>query len=94
MSAIDRRTLLYAFGISSAALMLPAPKTANGKVAVAKTGENRFAFTSGTQAKASPCKVTSEDSGGACIVLELSALPRSGPFLHVHHREDEGMEVQ
>jgi len=22
-------------------------------------------------------------------VLELNALPRSGPFLHVHHREDE-----
>lgn len=89
MSAIDRRTLLYAFGISSAALMLPVRTTANGKVAVAKTGENRFAFTTATQAKASPCKLTSEDSGGACTVVELNALPRSGPFLHVHHREDE-----
>jgi len=89
MSTIDRRTLLYSFGISSAALMLPVWTTASGKVAVAKTGENRFAFTSATQAKASPCKVTSEDSGGACTVLELNALPRSGPFLHVHHREDE-----
>ncbi len=69
--------------------MLPAQAAPSGKVAVAKPGENRFAFTSATQAKTSPCKVSSEDSGGACTVLELNALPRSGPFLHVHHREDE-----
>jgi len=62
---------------------------ANGRVAAAKPGENRFTFTSAGQAKASPCKVSSEDSGGGCTVLELNALPRSGPFLHVHHREDE-----
>lgn len=89
MSTIDRRTLLYAFGISSAALMLPTRTAANGRVAIAKTGENRFAFTSTIQAKATPCKVTSEDTEGACTVLELNELPRSGPFQHVHHREDE-----
>jgi quercetin dioxygenase-like cupin family protein len=47
------------------------------------------AFANAAQAKASPCKVTSEDSGGACTIFEMYALPRSGPFKHVHHREDE-----
>jgi mannose-6-phosphate isomerase-like protein (cupin superfamily) len=89
MPTIDRRTLLCAFGISSAVLALPVRGNAAGRVAVAKTGENRFPFANSVQAKASPCKVTNEDSGGACTVLELNALPRSGPFLHVHHREDE-----
>jgi mannose-6-phosphate isomerase-like protein (cupin superfamily) len=89
MTHIDRRTLLYAFGIGSATLMLPRMATASGKVAVAKAGENRFSFATDAQARATPCKVSSEDSGGACTVLELKALPRSGPFLHVHHREDE-----
>jgi mannose-6-phosphate isomerase-like protein (cupin superfamily) len=86
---MDRRTLLHAFGISSATLMLAARTLANGRVAFAKTGENRFAYSSEMQARATPCKVTSEDTAGACTVLELNALPRSGPFLHVHHREDE-----
>jgi len=69
--------------------MLPTSAKASGRVAVSKAGENRFAFTTSIQAKGTPCKVTNEDSGGACTVLELNALPRSGPFLHVHHREDE-----
>jgi hypothetical protein len=89
MIGIDRRTLLYGFGIGSATLMFPRMATASGNVAVAKAGENRFSFKSHAQAKASPCKVSSADSGGACTVLELNAWPRSGPFLHVHHREDE-----
>jgi quercetin dioxygenase-like cupin family protein len=89
MPNLDRRTLLYAFGVSSVAVMLPRSVAAAGKVAVVKTGENRFAFTSTAQANATPCKVTSEDSGGACSIFEMNALPRSGPFLHVHHREDE-----
>jgi mannose-6-phosphate isomerase-like protein (cupin superfamily) len=89
MKNIDRRTLLYAFGIGSATLVLPAPAAASGKIAVAKPGENRFAFANATQAKTSPCKVSSEDTGGECTILELNALARSGPFLHVHHREDE-----
>jgi mannose-6-phosphate isomerase-like protein (cupin superfamily) len=89
MSNIDRRTLLYAFGITSVTAMLPARAAAGGKVAVAKPGENRYTFGSAAQAEASPCKVSSDDSAGACTVFELNALPRSGPFLHVHHREDE-----
>lgn len=89
MTCVNRRTLLYAFGIGSATLMWPRMAAASGKVSVAKAGENRFSFANDAQAKASPCKVSSEDSGGACTVLELNALPRSGPFLHVHHREDE-----
>lgn len=56
---------------------------------MAKPGDNRFAFSTAVQAGTTPCKVSSEDSGGACTIFELNALPRSGPFLHVHHREDE-----
>jgi mannose-6-phosphate isomerase-like protein (cupin superfamily) len=52
-------------------------------------GENRFAFAAASQAAQSPCKVTSADSGGAVTIFEMNAFPRSGPFLHVHHREDE-----
>jgi len=44
MSNIDRRTLLYALGITSITTMLPARAAAPGKVAVAKPGENRYAF--------------------------------------------------
>ena len=89
MPRVDRRTLLYAFGITSVTALAPPPVNAGGKVAVANPGENRFAFGSAVQAKATPCKVSSEDSGGACTIFEMNALPRSGPFLHVHHREDE-----
>ncbi len=87
--AIDRRTLLYLFGIASVSPLLPAQAAASGRVAVAKPGESRFAFSSARQARLSPCKLTSEDSGGACSAFELSAMPQSGPFLHIHHREDE-----
>jgi mannose-6-phosphate isomerase-like protein (cupin superfamily) len=89
MSAVNRRTLLQAFGIASVASIFPLRAAAVGKVAVANPGENRFAFGTAVQAKATPCKVSSDDSGGACTVFEMNALPRSGPFLHVHHREDE-----
>jgi mannose-6-phosphate isomerase-like protein (cupin superfamily) len=87
--AIDRRTLLYLFGIASISPLLPAQSAASGKVAVAKPGESRFAFSTARQTRLSPCKVTSQDSGGTCSAFELSALPQTGPFLHVHHREDE-----
>jgi len=50
MSNIDRRTLLYAFEITSVSSMLPARPAAAGKVAVAKPGVNRFAFGSAAQA--------------------------------------------
>jgi quercetin dioxygenase-like cupin family protein len=89
MYAVDRRTLLYLFGIASVTPLLRAQTAGTGKVAVAKPGENRFAFATEQQAKLSPCKLTSDDSGGACTAFELSALPQTGPQLHVHHREDE-----
>jgi mannose-6-phosphate isomerase-like protein (cupin superfamily) len=89
MSNVDRRTLLYLFGIASVSPLLPAQTAKGGQVAVAEPGESRFAFSSARQARLSPCKLTSEDSGGGCSVFELSALPQTGPFLHVHHREDE-----
>jgi quercetin dioxygenase-like cupin family protein len=89
MSKIDRRTLLYAFGIASVSSILPSQAAVAAKVAMCKPGESRFAFASAAQAQTSPCKVSSDDTNGACTIFELNALPRSGPFLHVHHREDE-----
>ncbi len=89
MANIDRRKLLYLFGIASVSPLLPTQTAVSGKVAVAKSGESRFAFSTAQQARLSPCKLTSEDSAGACSAFELSALPQAGPFLHVHHREDE-----
>jgi quercetin dioxygenase-like cupin family protein len=89
MPNIDRRSLLYLFGIASVTPLLSAQTPATGKVSVAKPGESRFAFATAQQAHLSPCKVTSEDTGGACTAFELTALPQTGPQLHVHHREDE-----
>ena len=89
MTQINRRTLLCAFGISSVSSLLPAQTPVGGKVSVAEPGESRFAFSTARQAKLSPCKLTSQDSAGALSAFELSALPQTGPFLHVHHREEE-----
>jgi mannose-6-phosphate isomerase-like protein (cupin superfamily) len=85
----NRRNLLYLFGISAVSPLLPSMAAATGKVAVAKPNESRFAFSTKQQAWLSPCKLTGEDTGGALSAFELQALPQSGPFLHVHHREDE-----
>jgi quercetin dioxygenase-like cupin family protein len=92
MASIGRRTLLQAFGIASVSALLPGQTTAggaSGKVPVAKPGESRFAFSTAQQSRLSPCKLTSEDTAGALSAFELSALPQTGPYLHVHHREDE-----
>ena len=89
MDAIDRRTLLHAFGLAAVTRALPFRSASSGKVTVANPGENRFPFAASSQAAQTPCKVTSADSGGAVTIFEMNALPRSGPFLHVHHREDE-----
>ena len=89
MPNLDRRTLLYMFGIASVSPLLPAQTAVTGKVVVAQPGESRFAFSSKQQTWLSPCKLTAEDSGGTLTAFELSALPQTGPYLHVHHREDE-----
>lgn len=89
MSGLNRRNLLYAFGLASVTPLLPAQTASIGKVSVAMPGESRFAFSTASQAKLSPCKLTAGDTGGALTAFELSALPQTGPFLHVHHREDE-----
>jgi mannose-6-phosphate isomerase-like protein (cupin superfamily) len=87
--SLNRRNLLHLFGVASVTSLLPAAVAATGKVCIARIGESRFAYSSKEQAKLGPCKVTSEDTGGALATFELLALPRSGPILHVHHREDE-----
>ena len=89
MTSIDRRSFLYAFGLASVARASPRLTAASGTVTVAMPGENRFGFAASSQAAQSPCKVTSADSGHAVTIFEMNALPRAGPFLHVHHREDE-----
>jgi len=86
---VDRRSLLYAFGIASVSSILPAQVAVGKKVAIAKPGESRFPFTTELQGRLTPCKLTGEDSGGVLTAFELSALPQTGPYLHVHHREDE-----
>src|SRR5436190_13891807 len=90
METIDRRTLLRALGATSLApLMDRATTTMAAAVAIARPGESRFQYASAQQAKKSPCKLTSEDSGGAMSIFELYVPPQSGPVRHVHHREDE-----
>jgi quercetin dioxygenase-like cupin family protein len=89
MTNISRRSLLYLFGIASVSPLLPAQTAATGGVSVVNPGESRFVFSNAQQAKLTPCKLTSEDSAGALSAFELSALPQTGPYQHVHHREDE-----
>lgn len=59
------------------------------KGVVTNPGENRFAYTVPGLKTGAACKLTSEDSGGACSIFELAAPPRVGPPRHIHHREDE-----
>ena len=89
MLAINRRTLLHTFGVAAINPLLGAQTTLRGRVAVAKPGANRFAFSTAAEAKRDHCLVTREDSGGSCSLFELIEPPRTGPYLHVHHREDE-----
>jgi mannose-6-phosphate isomerase-like protein (cupin superfamily) len=89
MPNINRRTLLYAFGLASVSPLLNAQTAPVRRAAVAKPGESRFPFTSQQMGQSTACKITSDDSGGACSIFELSVPSRSGPPLHVHHREDE-----
>lgn len=89
MPSINRRTLLYAFGVASVGSLLNAQTVPGRRAVVAKPGENRFPFANQQQAQNTICKITTEDSGGACSIFELGVPSRSGPPLHVHHREDE-----
>ncbi len=87
--AFSIQTALQAFGIASIASLLPAEATASGKVVVTKPGENRFAYTVLELRTGAACKLTNDDSAGACSLFELVVLPRTGPPRHVHHRQDE-----
>jgi len=74
---------------SDAKTALDTSPTSSRSAAVAKPGENRYAFTSEKVARRIHCKVTTSDSRGSCSIFELAALPRYGPPRHVHHREEE-----
>jgi mannose-6-phosphate isomerase-like protein (cupin superfamily) len=39
------------------------------------------------------CKVTSDQTGGAYSLFEVTTQPREGPPPHIHHREDEAFYV-
>jgi quercetin dioxygenase-like cupin family protein len=89
MPELNRRSLLYAFGIASLTPLLSAETASSRRVAVAKPGENRYKYANFQAQLTPPCTVTSEDSAGGISVFEMTVAPRSGPQLHVHHREDE-----
>jgi mannose-6-phosphate isomerase-like protein (cupin superfamily) len=89
MTKTSRRNLLYAFGVTYATTILRADSKRTQRIAVAKPGESRFPFSSQQLAQINACRVSSDDSGGACSIFELGAPPRFGPPRHVHHREDE-----
>ena len=89
MTNLSRRSLLCAFGVTYATVILRADSKPTQRVAISKPGESRFRFSSQQFAQNTACKLTSDDSAGACSIFELGALPRSGPPRHVHHREDE-----
>jgi hypothetical protein len=38
-------------------------------------------------------KISSQETGGALAVVELTAFPQNGPPPHIHHREDEAFYV-
>jgi quercetin dioxygenase-like cupin family protein len=86
MPEIDRRSLLYAFGIVSLTPLVSA-QTATRRVAVAKLGESRYKF---THPQLNPlCMITGQDSAGTISMFEFTIAPKQGPPRHVHHREDE-----
>jgi quercetin dioxygenase-like cupin family protein len=86
MPEMDRRSLLYAFGIASLTPLLAA-QTTGRRVTVAKPGESRYKF---THPQLNPlCMITGQDSAGAISMFEFIIGPRQGPPRHVHHREDE-----
>jgi mannose-6-phosphate isomerase-like protein (cupin superfamily) len=89
MLNMNRRSLLTLFGVAAMQPVLSAQAPTTRKVAVVRPGQNRFPYTTDQMGKMNACKVTSEDSAGGCSIFELIGLPRSGPPLHVHHREDE-----
>lgn len=89
MPVLSRRNALQAFGIASISSLLPAQEVTHRKVVVTNPGENRFPYTVPELRTGAACKVTNEDSAGACSLFELVAEPRTGPPRHVHHREDE-----
>ena len=81
--------LLFAFGVASVSRLLPAQVNSARRVASAKPNENRFRYQKFELYLTPACKVTSEDSADTISLMELTIPPRSGPPLHVHHREDE-----
>src|SRR6266536_3148885 len=89
MPKLDRRSLLFAFGVVSVTQLVPAQSGNARRVATAKPNENRYKYQKFDLYLTPACKITSEDSAGTISVMELTVPSRSGPPLHVHHREDE-----
>ena len=89
MHDLDRRTLLSFLGVASITPLLGMPEAATRHPAISHPGESRFAYATEAGAQGLPCKVSAGDSGGTFSVFEAVIPGRTGPPLHVHHREDE-----
>lgn len=98
MQTIKRRAILSALGataltpLGSVISRAEDPKPSLAP-ALVPPGGNRYAYAVDLAAKSAPCKVTSEDSGGAFSAFENVTPPKEGPPLHRHHREDEWFYV-
>jgi mannose-6-phosphate isomerase-like protein (cupin superfamily) len=86
---MNRRQALQAFGIVSFTPLLSAQAPVDRKVVVVKPGDNRYAYNVAALRTDAACKLTAQDTGGACSLFELVTPPKMGPPRHVHHREDE-----
>ncbi len=73
--------------------LFPAQTSGTRRAAVAKPGENRFAYATAQQFNVNACKVTNQDSAGGCSIFESIVPFQFGPPLHLHHREDEWFYV-
>jgi quercetin dioxygenase-like cupin family protein len=56
-------------------------------------GEDRFGERRGVGIGTFSFKVTSADSGGALLVVEIAHHAKGGPARHVHHNQDEWFHV-
>ncbi len=96
---MNRRALISALGVVSVTSLTRVPTLiAEGQrqtstTAIVPPGGNRYEYAEPFAAKATPCKVTSQDSVGALSAFENVTPPRQGPPLHRHHREDEWFYV-
>lgn len=92
MAKTGRRAFLgtTALGVPLAATLRAAPPT---KVVRVAAGEDRFGEHKGLGISTIDFKVTSEDSGGASLVIENTNRAKGGPARHLHFEQEEHFYV-